>query len=629
MLGVAVVLCLAVSWCHGLTTIECAQQCDLSEQLEGDAPFSDIPLVFCGTDNHTYNTTKYHFTNNDCYSHCGIAALYGGPCGCPNNCGGLAHGSCFNATCECLGGWGGVDCMTVECPNDCGGNGACGASGFADGSGQCVCDEGFTGAYCDVPVFDAPQIGSAIPNSPPLFAFDPARGASTFFNPSVLASIRVVLPDEQYRFLIDPFNVYNATYTDGAALMSFDNGIIRRTNVTIGMKVKGYSSRIDLKKGWNIKLTAKGDSLGGTSSFGIKTGNDGSDSFTKTFMADTLSRAIGAPTGRAGWCTLFINGVFMGIYFYDEDVDKSPYLSALFGNSGGSLFKMQNYFQLNYFGDNASDPSYQQGKTQFITFLRNVDGSNWTDFIGFLRTVNQSYWLPGYDPTSIVNVDSFLRSLALEAFLMATDNFMYGNNYYMYHDTATGLWNLIDHDWDCVYEYWDSDVCSNVYDFAYYYADSHPAEYFSAVRASVLNVPRHNETFGVYLGYFVDRVFNVRGNNVSLSFDEVYLRAAAFILPWFSRDTFGQMAFATSPELFMALAQNTSASLLRRAKTVAGQVPLPAHGQAGPSSSLTNGEVGAIAAGCVVALVGFVLLVIRLRRPRQLGLLDEAGETMR
>ncbi len=61
--------------------------------------------------------------------------------GCPDNCSG--QGVCGNGNCSCDPGWTGTFCQLPVCPNNCSGNGLC-----DDSMKACNCSQGFTGECC-------------------------------------------------------------------------------------------------------------------------------------------------------------------------------------------------------------------------------------------------------------------------------------------------------------------------------------------------------------------------------------------------------------------------------------------------------------------------------------------------
>ncbi|KAJ4460192.1 putative Exoskeleton protein RP43 [Paratrimastix pyriformis] len=64
---------------------------------------------------------------------------------CPEDCSGIAHGTCNTATgvCQCFGNYTGTTCATPVCPDACSGHGTCDPA-----TAQCVCAEGWASANC-------------------------------------------------------------------------------------------------------------------------------------------------------------------------------------------------------------------------------------------------------------------------------------------------------------------------------------------------------------------------------------------------------------------------------------------------------------------------------------------------
>ncbi len=228
----------------------CTDKCD-SEWANGTY------WMFCGTDGVTHNTTQEAVVTNTCYAFCDVIVAYVGACGCPNGCG--QHGECVGGTCKCEYGWGGADCMSVSCPgNTCSGHGAC-----MSHESFCQCETGFTGPYCDVPVLSFPSPyplwSDILPGSPPAYVDDKYGDRHPIINMSVIGTLHIDMPEDQYVQMILPKNLYNETYFD--ATMSFYNGVVRHDNIAVGVRAKGVSTILDIKKPFEIKFKNKGGSM--------------------------------------------------------------------------------------------------------------------------------------------------------------------------------------------------------------------------------------------------------------------------------------------------------------------------------------------------------------------------------
>jgi hypothetical protein len=218
---------------------DCTDACDKTGQR--GAP----TFVFCGTDLVNHNASRAAVDFGACYAYCGVSVLHVGPCGCPNNCGG--NGACENGACSCEVGWTGADCLSVSCPsNTCSGHGACVSSGELE---FCACHEGFTGPFCGqvVPGFAWPLWDGVIPQSPPEYASDAFGDGHPVLNLSSVGTMRVTMDEAVFgHYLLCPSNLYNASYVP--ARMSFTNEAVQVTNVKMKWRVKGQSTRTNIKK---------------------------------------------------------------------------------------------------------------------------------------------------------------------------------------------------------------------------------------------------------------------------------------------------------------------------------------------------------------------------------------------
>lgn len=149
-------------------------------------------------------------------------------------------------------------------------------------------------------------------------------------------------------YLLNPFNLYNASYV--SASMVYWN---ERVNVSMKVKwrVKGQSTRTNIKKAWDIKFAQP---WLGLKKISIKNGNGpnpAADSILKGMLECVALRGCNVPVGRTGFFVLYVNERFEGLYYFEEPGDDVPFLESRFGTSEGNLMKLHWHVILQYLGN--------------------------------------------------------------------------------------------------------------------------------------------------------------------------------------------------------------------------------------------------------------------------------------
>jgi spore coat protein CotH len=76
-------------------------------------------------------------------------------------------------------------------------------------------------------------------------------------------------------------------------------------------------------------------------------------------VATDLYRAVGVPAQRSSYALLFVNSVFMGLYFMHEDISDDFVDSRFKGDGSGNLMQLYYNVHLGFYG---SDDTYYREK---------------------------------------------------------------------------------------------------------------------------------------------------------------------------------------------------------------------------------------------------------------------------
>jgi hypothetical protein len=146
---------------------------------------------------------------------------------------------------------------------------------------------------------------------------------------------------------------------------------------------------------------------------------------------------------------------FWGVYLLVERVDNK-YLSNRFGpdSLGGNLYKANHAargpMDLHYYGASITDYPMQNGQYAYGK-MNNEEEADYTDIINLCRVIDGTTYASDAEfmqaAESVINVDSFLRYMAVITILNNWDSYpITGNNYYLYNNPVSGVFEWIP--WD-------------------------------------------------------------------------------------------------------------------------------------------------------------------------------------
>jgi hypothetical protein len=314
-----------------------------------------MPISFYGTDliNHQ---TYFPAFEGKCYYGCEVMTYYQGTSGCPNDCFvSFGQGQCVNSSCSCSSEFQGKDCSLPSSTHQCSLHGKMIPTTSTDSIfpfDYCDCDAGWTGTDCSsqvLPYTNTPW--GTLFDVDVYTSNDKYKDEHPIWNISVFASVHIELDEKDYLNLLQPWNLYNETYA--VATMHFDNGNVRETVSNVGFRVKGASSRENMKKGWNIKFNefVHGQSFFDMDKLCFKPGSVSDDTLLKTMLYTDFMRAMGVPTQRASYALMYVNSQFIGVYYMHEEISPTFIASRIEGDDGsGNTMKLFYDVVLQYFG---------------------------------------------------------------------------------------------------------------------------------------------------------------------------------------------------------------------------------------------------------------------------------------
>ncbi len=225
----------------------------------------------------------------------------------------------------------------------------------------------------------------------------------------------------------------------------FNNGTIVDTIDPVGFRLRGNTSRQSAKKSFKVSFNTftSGGKYYGVEKLNLN-GEHNDPSIIRSKVMWDMFRKMEVPAPRANHVQLYINGNYHGLYINVEHIDEEFVLTR-FGNNDGNLFKCLYPADLDYLGSN---PDLY--KTGAYTLKTNEEADDYTDLANFINVLNNASnnnLVCQLD--DVFNTYDYLKVAAADVFCGNWDGYIFNkNNYYLYHNTATGKMEYIPYDVD-------------------------------------------------------------------------------------------------------------------------------------------------------------------------------------
>lgn len=249
---------------------------------------------------------------------------------------------------------------------------------------------------------------------------------TNFYSPDTIQKIEITFTQPNWDYMMDTAKYGAEGYLTAAQVKV--NGTLFDS---VGVKYKGYSSFDSTKKKnpFHIKLDYVKPNANYKGAEDIKLSNGFSDpsAVREVLSYEILRNYMDAP--QSNFMTVYINGVYYGVYSSSEDIDK-VFLSKKFYSSGNTFFK-------------CNPASVVSGQIPNLLYL-GTDSANyysryeiksdikWKDLIDLCDTLGNQ---PAHID-SVLDVDRALWMLAFNNVTVNLDSYTgaFAQNYYLYRD---------------------------------------------------------------------------------------------------------------------------------------------------------------------------------------------------
>jgi len=255
------------------------------------------------------------------------------------------------------------------------------------------------------------------------------------------------------------------------AVFVFDNGNVHDTIRNIGFRLRGNTSRYSAKKSFKVSFNTF---IQGRKYFGVEkmnlNGEHNDPSIVRARLYWDISKRADIAAPRANHVQVFINGNYYGLYLNCEHIDEE-FAETYFGNNDGNLYKCLYPADLTYRGTDPELYKFMSGDHRTYELKTNEDEDDYSDIANFIDVLNNTAIedLP-CALEKIFNVQDYLKIAAVDVLTANWDGYIFNkNNFYLYHNTATGLFEYIPYDTDNTFgiDWFGIDWASrNIYDWS-------------------------------------------------------------------------------------------------------------------------------------------------------------------
>ena len=219
---------------------------------------------------------------------------------------------------------------------------------------------------------------------------------------------------------------------------------------TIAVRLRGNTSLSAPKKSFKIDLNAfiAGQKYADLEKLNVNA-NQNDPSLLRAGLSWNILRRMGLAGSRTSHVRLELNGEYMGAYLNTEHFDEE-FIEEYYDQDDGNFYKCLWPATLEYISQEPDDYKFEVNGRRAYELKTNDDEDDYTDIAEFIDVLNNT---PDADfqcaLEAVFNVADFLKVQALDVVSGNWDGYAGNkNNFYLYHNPQTGLFEYIPYDLD-------------------------------------------------------------------------------------------------------------------------------------------------------------------------------------
>lgn len=217
----------------------------------------------------------------------------------------------------------------------------------------------------------------------------------------------------------------------------------------IGFRLRGNTSRYSAKKSFKVSFNTFSDTKFHDLEKLNLNGEHNDPTICRSYVFWHLAEMAGIPGSRINHIKLYINNQFKGVYVNVEHIDEE-FVELRYGNKNGNLYKCTYPADLKYISSNPNSYKLSFNGTRVYELTTNEEIDDYSDLSTFIHTLT---FFSGEELRkridTLFNVNAFLKYYAFEVLSGHWDGYAFNkNNFYLYHNTATGKFEFIPYDGD-------------------------------------------------------------------------------------------------------------------------------------------------------------------------------------